>query len=220
MSPIRSQHALRVLPVLVLPVAALVIGQSVSATGPSTAPVDSAPVGSLPEGYVRLVDDTGLITVVAPDTWTTVDTAPAANEDGSARPYIFAAGVGLQAFNDTFASGVLYWAVPYEADPEAAITATGLTAGCESIEVEPYEDPVFTGFVQVGENCGADGGTWNMIVASPADQSFTAIVQLQIESDDDQEAFDGVLASFTYAGDPTVPAEIMVPSVPGSSVPG
>jgi len=220
MSPIRSRHALRLLPVLALPVTALVLGQTTSASAPPTAPDDSASVASLPEGYVRIVDDTGLITVVVPDAWTTVDTAPAGNEDGSVRPYIFASGVDPQAFNDTFASGVLYTASPYEADPESVITAGGLTAGCESIEVEPYEDPVFTGFVQVGENCGADGGTWNMIVASPADQSFTATVQVQIETDEDQEALDNVLASFTYAGDPTVDPSLMVPSIPESSVPG
>ncbi len=220
MSPIRSRHALRLLPVLALPVAALVLGQSASASVPPTAPDGSGPVAPLPEGYVRLVDDTGYLTVVVPETWITLDTAPAANEDGSARPYIFASGVDLAAFNDTFASGLLYAAVPYAADPEAIITAGGLTAGCETTEVEPYEDPVFTGFVQVGENCGEGGGTWNMIVASPEDQSFTAQVVLQIESADDQEAFDIVLQSFTYAGDPTVDPSIMVPSAPSSSVPG
>ena len=59
-----------------------------------------------------------------------------------------------------------------------------------------------------------------MIVASPEDQSFTAIVQLQILSSDEQEAFDVVLASFTYAGDPTVDPDMLVPSsVPVASVP-
>ncbi len=220
MSPIRSRHALRLLPVLALPVAALVLGQSASASVPPTAPDGSGPVASLPEGYVRLVDDTGYLTVVVPNTWTTVDTAAAVHDDGTPVQNIFGSGADFQIFNDTFASGVLYTALPYTDDPEATITAGGLTAGCETIEVLPYENPVFTGFVQVGENCGEGGGTWNMIVASPEDQSFTAQVVLQIESADDQEAFDIVLQSFTYAGDPTVDPSIMVPSAPSSSVPG
>ena len=224
MSPIRSRRALRLLPVLALPVAALVVGESASASTPPTGPGDSvpggaAPVESLPEGYVRLVDDTGLLTVVVPDTWTEVDTAPDVNEDNTPRPYIFASGVDATTFNDTFASGLLYVAVPYEVDPESVITSGGLSAGCESIEVQPYEDPIFTGSVQVGTNCGEGGGSWNMIVANPADHSFTAIVQLQIETPADQTACDGVLASFTYAGDPTVPPGMLVPSIPGSSVP-
>lgn len=239
MSPICSQRALRLLPVLALPVAGLVLGQSASAAPPSTAPDDSAPTGSLPEGYVRLVDDTGFLTVVVPDTWTTIDTAPSENEDGSPRPWIFASNADITTFQDTFASGVLYVAVPYEADAETVLTNAGLTAGCETIAVEPYgsdgavegtapastgsadvaaeapgtfDDPVFAGFVQVGTNCGEGGGTWNMVVASPADQSFTAIVQVQVETPADQEAIDIVLASFTYAGDPIM--------TPGSSVPG
>ena len=58
-------------------------------------------------------------------------------------------------FNETFASGVLYVATPYQADPEAYLASSGLSGGCESIEVQPYSDPIFTGFVQVGTNCGA-----------------------------------------------------------------
>jgi hypothetical protein len=216
---IASRRSLRLLPILALPFAALGVGEAASA---STVPPDGTALETLPDGYVRLVDDTGNLTVVVPETWTVVDTAPSANDDGSPQPWLYASAVEPTEFNETFASGVLYIAAPYEADPEAFLTSSGLSQGCESIEVQPYEDPIFTGFVQVGTNCGPDGGTWNMIAASPEDQSFTAIVQLQIASSDDQEAFDIVLESFTFAGDPTVPSGIMVPSssVPGSSVPG
>ena len=85
--------------------------------------------------------------------------------------------------------------MPYEADPETMATDSGLTGGCETIEVQPYSDPIFTGFVQVGTNCGDGGGTWNMIVASPEDQSFTAVVQVQIANAEEQADFDAVLAS-------------------------
>jgi serine protease Do len=214
-----SRRSLRLLPVLALPFAALAVGEAASA---STVPPDSTAAEPAPAGYVRLVDDTGFITVVVPPEWSVIETAPSANDDGSPQPWIFAATVGLDEFNDTFASGVLYRAVPYQADPEAIATDGGLTGGCETLEVQPYSDPIFTGFVQVGTNCGEGGGTWNMIVASPEDQSFTAVVQVQIETPDDQLAFDWVLKSFTYAGDPTVTPDMMVPSssVPGSSVPG
>ena len=215
---IASRRSLRLLPILALPVAALAVGQAASA---STVPPDGT-IETLPEGYVRLVDDTSFLTVVVPDTWTVVDPAPSANDDGSPQPWILASTVELDEFNETFTSGVLYRAVPYQADPEAIATDGGLTSGCETLEVQPYEDPIFTGFVQVGTNCGEGGGTWNMIVASPEDQSFTAVVQVQIETTDEQEAFDIVLESFTYAGDPSVTPDMMVPasSVPGSSVPG
>jgi hypothetical protein len=222
MFPTPSRRAARLLPVVALPIAALAIGGAASASAPPTAPDDTATVESIPEGFVRLIDDTGFLTVVVPDTWDMVDTVPAGNPDGSPQPWILASTVDLEGFNATFTSGVLYYAAPYEADPEAYVTSRGLSGGCETIAVQPYEDPIFTGFVQVGTNCGEDGGTWNMIAASPADQSFTAIVQLQISSADEQEAFDLVLSTFTYAGDPTIPPGMLVPSssVPGSSTPG
>lgn len=237
MSPTRTRQTCRVLPAFAMAVlAALSASQPVSASAPPTEPVDSTPSGSeatdpapvdstsfdaLPEGYVRLVDDTGFLTVVVPDTWTDVKTTPVVNEaDGSEQPYI-AAAPDIAEFEGTFdVPGVAYVALPFTADPESVITESGLEAGCDTIEVQPYEDPIFTGSVQVGTNCGAGGGTWNMIVASPADESFTALVQLQTASAADQEAFDVVLGSFTYAGDPTVPAGALTPSsVPGDSEP-
>jgi hypothetical protein len=219
---IAPRRSLRLLPILVLPVAALAVGSAASAsTEPPTTP-DASDPAALPEGYARLVDDTGFLTVVVPETWTSVDTVPSANDDGSPQPWILASTVDLEEFNETFTSGVLYRALPYVADPETMASDSGISGGCETIEVQPYEDPIFTGFVQVGTNCGEGGGTWNMIVASPEDQSFTAVVQVQIATPEEQADFDAVLASFTYAGDPTVPPGMMVPSssVPGNSVPG
>lgn len=217
-----SRRSLRLLPILALPVVALAAGSSASAsTAPPTTPDAEAPA-TLPEGYVRLVDDTAFLTVVVPETWTVIETAPSANDDGSPQPWIFASAVERTEFNETFASGVFYLATPFQADTETFLASSGLSSGCETIEIQPYSDPIFTGFVQVGTNCGPGGGTWNMIAASPEDQSFTAVVQVQIATPDEQADFDAVLASFTYAGDPTVPPGMMVPSptVPGSSVPG
>lgn len=222
-APRRSLGLLPILAVLVGgPVVALAVGSGASAsTAPPSTPGAEAPE-ALPEGYVRLVDDTAMLTVVVPETWTVVDTAPVIGTDGSAGAQIFAATVDGDEFDDTFASGMRYFTTTFTPDPEAYFTdGGGLTGGCESIEVQPYEDPIFQGVVQVGTGCGEGGGTWNMILASPEDQSFTAVVQLQIETPDEQLAFDAVLASFTYAGDPTVSPEIMIPSptVPSSSVP-
>lgn len=228
-TPVR-RALLGLAPLVAVPVA-LVAGSAGAAAPPSSpppsvpddttapppgGPTDAAPPAggqAVPEGYVELVDDTGLLTVVVPDTWTDVDTEPAANEDGSARPWISAAPDFAQ-FQETFdVPGVAYTAFPYEADPQVLIDEFALSQGCESIEVEPYSDGVFTGLVQVGTSCGSSGeATWNMIAASPADSSFTALVQLQTATPTDQEAFDTVLRTFNYTPAGT--------SAPGSSVPG
>lgn len=206
----------RVLSAIALPIACVGLGQTASASVPPSSPPASDNAPSLPEGYVPLVDDTGLIQVAVPETWTDTDTAPATNEDGIMVPSI-AASTDLRSFTETFEdSGVRYLAVPYESDPQVVIDKLGLSAGCETIEIEPYTDFVFSGLLQIGTNCGANGGTWNMVVASPPDQAFTAVVQVQAASPADEEAVEIVLLTFnsTQAG--------MLPgaSVPGSSTPG
>lgn len=192
-----------------------------AAAGSAAAGADSAPPVSLPEGYVTLVDDTSYLTVAVPAEWSDIDTTPLAGESGPTLARI-AAAPDINQFEETFeVPGVTYVATPFTADPQSIIDSSGLTGGCETIEVEDYSGPIFTGLVQVGENCGDDGGTWNMIVASPADETFTAVVQVQTSSADDQEAFDIVLQSFTYSGDPSMPAGVLTGTSPtGSSVPG
>jgi hypothetical protein len=171
-----------------------------------------APVVSLPDGYVWLVDDTGSITVAVPDTWTDIDTTPQAGSEGQPMPHI-AAAPDLAAFREDFdVPGVEFIAAPYIEDQEATIEEFGLERGCAETTVEPYEDPVFTGFVEVGTECGDSGeATWNFIVASPADNSFTALVQVQAATEADLEALQWVLDTFD-----TAPAG----GVPGSTVPG
>ena len=235
MSLTRIPRPLRLLAPLALLIVAVAGGSSALAAAPPSAPptaLSAAPPSAppsasagtleeLPEGYVRLVDDTGFLTVVVPQAWSMVDTVPSTGEDGNVVPDILASTVGIEEFDTTFTSGVRYFAVGYQPDPEAFIAASGLSSGCESIEVRPFTNATFIGSVQVGTNCGETGGTWNMVVASPPDQSFTAVVQLQISSSEEQDAFDQVLESFSYAADPALPPGVVVASsVPGVPAPG
>src|SRR5690606_18666718 len=102
------------------------------------------------------------------------------HDDGTEQAYI-AAAPDLVAFASSFdVPGVVYTALPYTADPQPVIDASGLTGGCATVETIPYSDAVFTGLVQVGTTCGASGAaTWNMVVASPMTAEFTAMVQVQ-----------------------------------------
>ena len=50
---------------------------------------------------------------------------------------------------------------------------------------QAYDDPVFVGVVQIGTNCGPNAMTWNMVVASPADESFTGVVQVKTADADE-----------------------------------
>ena len=199
-----------------VPVALLAMAaQSASA---ATAPTTTVPGGAtVPAGYVQLVDDTNHITVTVPNTWTTVQTDPSQNDDGTPQPWILAtAGTDLDNFQSTFVDGVLYVAYPFAADPTALMDQFKLTGGCPEItstsdNVQPYSDGVFTGLIQVGTGCDTTKDvTWNMVVASPADQSFTAVLQVQTK---DPAALQTVLNSFNVVAG----AAPVVTTTPGAA---
>lgn len=157
--------------------ATIVIG--LAAAVPSTS--EPKPI---PEGYVPVIDATGALVVAVPATWTDVDPQPAVR-DGVAQPYI-AASPDLTSFLTSFdVPGAMYSAFPFTADPLVLLESHGLRAGCATFEVKTYDDPIFVGAVQVGTDCGPNHLTWNMVVASPADRSFTAVVQVQAPAGDE-----------------------------------
>jgi hypothetical protein len=168
----------------------------------------------LPPGFGPLVDDTNRITVSVPDTWTDIDTAPR-TVDGALVPTINAA-TDLQVWDAAFdAPGVLYAAFPFIADPQTLLDRYGLSSGCAANTVVPYSDGVFTGSWGQWTQCGATGqAEWHLIVASPADQEFTALVITQLTGPQDQQAFDIVRETFNVTPQATWPA-----SAPGSTVP-
>lgn len=170
-----------------------------------------------PAGYVQLVDDTQTIRLTVPASWTDVDLTPIVDADGTPHPHI-AASPSLQSFADTFdVPGALFAALPYTTDPHGVIESSGLTGGCTSITIEPYSDPVFTGFVQVGTGCGSGAATWRMVVANPHGNAFTAMVQVQAATAADQPALDIVLGSFDTATPTTVP-DVTAPAAPPTTV--
>lgn len=142
----------------------------------ATVPPGTEPI---PEGYTPIGDSTNTIVVAVPDTWADVDIAPAPTEDFGEVPYI-AASPDLAAFYGAFTTpGMLYAAFPFVINPLDYMAQFGVTEGCETLEVKEYDDPIFVGVIQIGTNCGEAGLTWNMVIASPADHSFTAVVQAQ-----------------------------------------
>jgi hypothetical protein len=202
----RARLGRLLVPLLALPVAVATAGSAGAATPPT-----------LPPGYVELIDDTGLLTVAVPDTWTDVDTVPGTNADGTAQPWI-SASPDFAQFQATFdVSGMVYTALPFADDPESLIEQFSLPEGsCDELELTSYEDNVFTGVVQVGTGCGETGAaSWVVVVANPADKAFTALVQVQTASADENEAIVTILETFNR----TDAGATAGSTTPGASVP-
>ena len=129
----------------------------------------------------------------------------------------------LASFQQTFDTpGVVYTALPHRDDVRAAIDEFGLVNGCEKFRVEPYDDGVFVGLAQVGTACGtARTASWMLVIANPADQAFTAGVQVQSATAADEDAVEMVLQSFNRVESPGVPDSAPVDAgAPGVSIPG
>jgi serine protease Do len=60
----------------------------------------------------------------------------------------------------------------------------------------PYEDPLYTGFFDLWIDCDGAGTMVVAVGVEPEDQSFLAIVLVQVVSEADLEALDRIIDSF------------------------
>jgi hypothetical protein len=191
------------------PTTAVAVPTTVSAptTVPGTPGVYSPPA-SIPGDTLEVVDDTGLIRVGVPPAWVDRRTTSFTNANGGLVPQIVASA-SVAAFipgdsavpDPNGGSGVVFSAVPYAADPAATLGAFAqLHSDCAPGIVQQYQDPVFTGVIQEFTACGGTQTRRFVVVASPADQRFTALVTVQVT--DDPSILGTVLATFDY--DPNV----------------
>lgn len=177
-------------------------GAPLSEVQGATPPSSPATAGDgffMPADWTAIVDDTNTISVAVPDAWVDIDTAPDSNPDGTLAPRIGAA-TNLDVFTETFdAPGVLFRAVPYTANNEAAMTESDRTAGCRHRHLRPYDDGAFVGLRAVWSSCGATGAPErHLIVASPASHSFTFIVEITTIDEDETATLDSIVRSFNF----------------------
>jgi hypothetical protein len=167
-----------------------------------------SPPASIPGDTLEVVDDTGFIRVGVPPVWVDRRTTSFTNANGGLVPQIVASA-SVAAFipgdsavpDPNGGSGVIFSATPYSADPTAMLEAFALLhSDCVPGLVQQYQDPVFTGVIQEFTACGGTQTRRFVVVASPADQRFTALVTVQVT--DDPSVLGTVLATFDY--DPNV----------------
>ena len=145
--------------------------------------------------FVTLTDDTGTISVDVPSSWADVDTAPIGEfPQIEATPY-------RQAYYDTFdVPGVTYRVINFTPDTESLAHNFASPDGCAAEEVQPYDDGVLVGSHLVDSECGSFGtAEYHVIVASPADQAFTAVVVVQITGAHERPILERILDSFDVA---------------------
>ena len=134
-----------------------------------------------------------------PNEWTDIDTAPLVLDDGTQDPFI-QASTDIASLRQLVgrARPVLRGAAA-AADDIAGTIASSLPAADQCTTdngVTDYDDGVFTGQYQYWSGCGTSDADYVVLVANPADASYTAVIAVQILSDADWEALDQAFDTF------------------------
>ena len=155
-----------------------------------------------PDPVLSLVDDTGLLSVDVPATWTDASTAPAQLADGAHARIV--ATPDQPAFYDTYTTpGLIYTGLDFNSDSVAGVTEQYDFAGeCTDAGVEPYSDGYFAGSMQTWTGCDGTAARVVTIFASPRDRSFSAGLLIQVPTSADDVSLQTVLSTF-YVVSPT-----------------
>ena len=140
-------------------------------------------------------DDTGVLTVDAPIEWDDVDTTPYTLDDGTESPMIMASP-SIEEFDDELSdAGVdLHCLRPQESlDDTLAEFAPG-PGECTDAGIEDYDDSRVHGSLPDVHGLLRHGTVYVTVAAVPADNSFTAVVAMQLVSEADLAVLDEVFA--------------------------
>jgi hypothetical protein len=144
--------------------------------------------------FTPITDESGVLTVEVPDTWTDVDGRPL----GDGAPNV-QASTDLTAFRQLQASGLSFTLLNQQnADPDTTLDflTSGQVGGCEVQPRIDYSDGVFTGRLQELSNCGGQGITLIVIVASNAAGQSVEVSTIIVPPDPLQEIEEHIIQTF------------------------
>lgn len=148
--------------------------------------------------YEVVVDDTESILIEVPTEW--ADRATATWEV-TGRPMIQASADNHSFDNSWSEPGLIYAVVDTTDDLEGLIQNMDFAADCADDGLSEYSDGLYTGFYHRYSDCGGSGNQVVVLAATPNDQSFTALLLVQMMHDRDVLALDHAFATFNYYAD-------------------
>jgi hypothetical protein len=141
-----------------------------------------------------VADNQGRLSVAVPSTWTDTDNFPSMNDDASDRPTVKAAPALDEFLDEWGAPGVQVVAYPFTADPSTLLRNRGFADQCTDAGVQSLSDGTFTGLMQSWTECGDTTARDVQLALSPADQSVTVYIEMQLP-DEDNTPLQAVLSS-------------------------
>jgi serine protease Do len=150
-------------------------------------------------GYQEVTDDSGQIRVQVPNEWTDINTAAFTFDDGTTAPQI-AAATDIDAFNTGFdVPGMNFLLFDPVDSVDDVLAVFEQSSSCTDLGIQDYSDALYTGKFQIWDACGGTANAYVVLAAVPADNSFTAIITVNITSEADLEALDQIFSSFVAA---------------------
>lgn len=177
-------------------------------------PIDETDVEDVPEDvaddnfdaytdYELVSDATGSLQMEVPVEWVAFDYDGGFLDDAGNTT-----GVGLGAtpdqdgyFGTWNVPGASFYAQPYtDITYQEYLDLNGFPNECTDGGSESYDDGLYSGLVQVWEDCGGVGTTWVVISASDTESTVDVLVTMQLVTDADIEAAGHVVDSFQVVG--------------------
>jgi serine protease Do len=149
--------------------------------------------------YTQITDDDGILVMQVPTTWLDID-GSGWEIDGELVGNAVIATPSFDGFYGTWTTpGVFFGASEVlldETEPGDLLNLWEFSDSCTYDGTYDYEDAVYTGAYDLWLGCGGTETAFVVLEAYPPDQSFVVLVQVQIVSDADLEAFDVILNTF------------------------
>ena len=159
-------------------------------TGPVPPELLTAP--AIP--MTNVTDEQGRLSISVPSAWTDTDVGPQLNDDATDRPRVAAAPVLDEFYSEWEAPGVQVVAYPFTNDPSTLLRNLGFADQCTDAGVQSFSNGTLTGLMQTWASCGNTLSRNVLLALSPADQSVTVYVEVQLP-DQDNTPLQAVLSS-------------------------
>ena len=148
--------------------------------------------------YMTITDDSDELAVSVPVEWSQIDGSAWINNEGENL------GVSVTASPDI--DGYLgSWTVPgmafaasasLDVNDKELLDQLDFSSDCDYGGRESYSDALYTGQYDIWENCGNGNGTFMVLTAVPEDAAFVILLEAQLMSNADFDAFQEILDTF------------------------
>jgi serine protease Do len=158
-----------------------------------------ADTGTTYTDYVTIYDDTNSLSVDVPVEWSDIFSGSwiLADQDVG---YTLIASPSLDGFFNTWDTpGIFFGAsssIVSALSEDDLLDLHTLYDSCTSTGRDDYDDGLYTGRMEVWENCGGTDTIIVNIAATPQDRAFMMLVQMQVVTDADLDALDRAISSF------------------------